>query len=493
MKKFLKSNGKYIQLILIMAVIASLILVFASGSNYLVIVPVWLLFIYIVIYCLRAWEENIFLFCFLACIFTFLLCGQTINKIFQVYGYTFPEEIEFHADIVLLLSLFGILFGYILTKKVRIKLSRRKTNMSKDYDDGLYNDVRYISKLLYYGTYVFWLMTLLDTVLYVIQKGYASYYLSFSNRVPSYIREIAYMAPMAFYIFLATMPNKKEAKIPIVLYMLYTILSLGTGRRIHFMVGLVFVFAYMVLRNTVNPGEKPWISKKVMILICIAVPAILVVMYLFEYVRSEAYVGTSSQYSPIIGFFVRQGTSINVIKYGELFKDSLNKDAYYSFYNTIKWFQNSMFSKIFEPNALFTFGKQSQETAINGTYLADFISYKANRSIYESGMGYGSSYIEELYIDFGYIGVFLGNFFYGGLMCKLLRSAKNSKNIWVTAIIFFMINEIFKAPRATFDACFGRLLYFSNWGPVVIIFLFVYLYRRAGSVKSHSKLERIPK
>lgn len=78
-------------------------------------------------------------------------------------------------------------------------------------------------------------------------------------------------------------------------------------------------------------------------------------------------------------------------------------------------------------------------------------------------------------------------------MCKLLRSAKNSKNIWVTAIIFFMINEIFKAPRATFDACFGRLLYFSNWGPVVIIFLFVYLYRRAGSVKSHSKLERIPK
>ena len=38
-------------------------------------------------------------------------------------------------------------------------------------------------------------------------------------------------------------------------------------------------------------------------------------MYLFEYIRSNNYVGHANDYSPIVGFFVRQGTSVNAVKY----------------------------------------------------------------------------------------------------------------------------------------------------------------------------------
>lgn len=424
-------------------------------------------------YTFRSFYNNIFLFCFLVCFFTFLLGGQVINKFMHVYGYNFSEKIEIHTDLLLLISLLGLLFGYILTGKTN---NNKHLKPYSNYNDIFYRNVRKISKNYFFVTYLFWVLILLDNVRFVLQYDYVNYYLSYSSSIPAIIRQIGYMAPMALYIFLATMPTKKEAKITIIMYLVYLVLSLGTGRRIYFMTGLLFIFAYMMLRNVVHPEKKPWIDKKAIIKICIIVPMLLVMMYLFEYVRSESYVGTVSQYSPLIGFFIRQGTSINVIKYAEMFKIELNPEAFYSLYNTLKWLQNSIFNNFLQINLSFEFGRQTQGTALYGTYLADFVSYKANSYIYLSGMGYGSCYIAELYADFGYIGVFIGNIIYGFLLCKLLKNATQKGNIWLVAVGFFMVGTLFKAPRATFDAFWGQLLYFNSWGPLAIIYIIANIY-----------------
>lgn len=469
-KKNRKMLSVLVTLILIGLFITLGLYICAKEDYSLLIILPCIVFIGGIIYCTNSFYDNIFLFCFLLCFFTFLLGGQVINRFYHVYGYNFSNKIEIHTDLVLLISLIGLLIGYIMTNRFS-KINSKKVELN--YNNTYCKDIRYISKICFYGTYLLWMLTLIDTVLFVIQYGYTSYYISYASRVPAIIRAVGYMSPMTFFIFLATMPSKKEAKIPIIMYVLYSILSLGTGRRIHFMVGLLFVFAYMMFRNVVCPEKKQWISKKAIIRLCIVIPVLLMFMYMFEYQRSEYSVGDSTQYSPLIGFFVRQGTSVNVIKYTELFESRLNPNAYYSLYNTIQWLQESVLRNILDLNLAFEFGKQSQITATSGTYLADFVSYNANASIYLTGMGYGSCYIEELYVDFGYVGVFLGNIFYGFLLCKLLKSASTKRNIWLTAIGLFMVNELFKAPRATFDACFGRLLYFSNWGPIVLIFVFV--------------------
>ncbi len=436
-----------------------------------ILLPV-ILFLTGLVYCLRSIYDNIFLFCFLLCFFTFLLCGQTINRVYQIYGYNFSDNIELHTDLVLFISLIGVLVGYLITKYTgKEKSISRGTNYNTVYC----KNIKKISKILFFCTYFFWILTLLDTVLFTMQYGYTAYYLSYSSRVPAIIRQIGYMAPMSFFIFLATMPSKKEAKLPIALYMAYSVISLGTGRRIHFMVALIFIFSYMMFRNKVEPEEIPWVTKKMIVKVLIAIPVLLMAMYMFEYIRSEYSVGSATEYSPLIGFFVRQGTSVNVIKYTELFSDRLNPNALYSFSNTIEWMQNGFLGKLFGFDSMFEFGNQSVQTATAGTYLADFVSYNANPTSYSVGVGYGSCYIEELYVDFGYLGVFIGNIFYGFLLSKLSKTALISRNIWLTAIGFFMVNELFKAPRATFDACFGRLLYFSYWGPLVLIYVFVTL------------------
>ena len=468
--------------ILLALVFVAIGLAYIATGNYTLVLP--LATITFVMLMLRVSSDiynNIFFFCFLICFFVFLLGGQILDRIYDVYGYNFTDEIEFHADLVLFISLLGLSFGYYGLGKIKFK-SKKKQLFSTTKNLQYINTVRKISKYYFFATYFLWMLIMTDIVLFVLQNGYSAYYLSYSSRVPAIIREFGYMAPVAMFIFLATMPSKKEVKLPIIMYGLYLLLSLGTGRRIYFMTGILIIFAYMMLRNRINPGDEPWITNKHIVIIITIMPLLLIGMYLFEYVRSENYVGQSSDYTPVFGFFVRQGTSINVIKYARLFADRLNTNAHYSLYNITRFLQNSWLNDLFGLNLSFSMGRQSEMTAKAGTYLADFISYNANNKIYAIGMGYGSCYIEELYIDFGYIGVFIGNAIYGLVLKKLLYVTSGNSSVWKIAIGLFSIDAIFKAPRATFDAFIGQWLYLNSWGPLVIIFLLSYLYTRRRKV-----------
>lgn len=466
---------------MLMISILCIMMYFLTGNESMLLLATCITFGILILYVVNNLYDHVFLFCFLVCFFTFLLSGQILNKFMQVYHFNFSNEIEVHADICLLVSLVALIVGYYLTGKVSITIGKRKGTawnyLSFDYDNSSYCNIRKISKTMYYCFFVFWMLTLLDVVLFVTQNGYTSYYISFKSRIPSIIRQIGYMAPTTLFIYLATMPSKKDAKVPLLLYVLYAFITLGTGRRINFITSLLIVFGYMLCRNVINPDEKkPWLSKKMIIVVVISIPVLLTTMYFYEYIRSTSVVGTASDYSPIVGFFVRQGTSINVIKYGEQFKNQLNQDARYSLYNTLQWLQNSPLNFIFGLD--FSFGNQSMLTATNGTYLADFVSYHANASIYNMGMGYGSCYIEELYIDFGYVGVFIGNFIYGSLFKVLEKGIKRQNRVWRVALGLFILDLLFKAPRATFDAFFGKMLYFEVWGTFLIIYMITYLYGR---------------
>lgn len=453
-------------------------LAYVFTGNYTLALPLTTItFAMLMLHVSRDIYNNIFIFCFLICFFVFLLGGQILDRIFDVYGYNFSDDIELHADFVLLISLLGLSFGYFVLGRVKFK-SNSKHLVDSTNNPQYITTIRRISKYYFFATYLLWMLILADNVLFVMQNGYTAYYLSYFSRISATIREFGYMAPVAMFIFLATMPSKKEVKLPLIMYALYLLLSLGTGRRIYFMTGILIIFAYMMLRNKVNPGEGPWITKRQLIRLAIAVPFLLIGMYLFEYMRSEYFVGQSSDYPPIFGFFVRQGTSINVIKYARLFADRLNSEAHYSLYNITRFLQNSLLNDFLGLDLSFSIGRQSEMTAKAGTYLADFISYNANSRIYAIGMGYGSCYIEELFIDFGYIGVFIGNAVYGLILNKFLNVTSGNSSVWKIAIGLFAIDAIFKAPRATYDAFVGQWLYFNSWGPLVIIFLLSYFATR---------------
>ena len=167
-----------------------------------------------------------------------MLGGQLLDKFINVYGYDFSEDIELHTDLILLIGLTGLMLGYFLADKAQ---GNKHVFIAVDYNSTYYVNVRTVSKYLFFVSYTLWMLILLDNVLYVVQYGYISYYLSYSSRVPALIRVFGYMAPSAFFLYLATMPKKGEAKIVIIMYFFYLLLSLGTGRRIYFMTGILII------------------------------------------------------------------------------------------------------------------------------------------------------------------------------------------------------------------------------------------------------------
>lgn len=447
-----------------------------SGLKEMLLLFTVLIFAWITRFSIKHYDDSIYLFSFLLCFFTFLLGGQLITNIIGAYNYTFDENIELHTNICLFISLTGLILGYFFSRNVYFVTKNRQTK-TIDYNSAQIILIRRISKWSFYILYFLWMLILADRVIFVLQHGYTSYYVDYTTRLNVIIRYFGYMAPSAFFLFLATMPAKKEARVSIILYDLYMVASLGTGRRIYIMTGLLIVFAYYCCRNHINPGDKPWISKRQMMWIAIIVPLLLAGMYLFEYIRSEYYSGTASAYNPIVGFFVRQGTSINVIKFAESYKSELDPTATYSFYNLTRRLQYSPLNSLFKFD--FVFGRQSVETALHGNRLADFISYKVNKYSYLRGTGWGSCYIAELYTDFGYIGVFIGNFLYGVLLNRILKSTLRGNNVWLTACGFLLVDSLFKAPRAEFDAFLGQFIYFNNWGFILLVFLIVNMRKSA--------------
>ena len=443
-----------------------------GGLNALLLVTC-LLYAAILYYALKEIHGRIFLLCFLLAFFTFLLSGEILGRYFHVFSTTFSEKIEQHTDLCLLLSLAALFAGYAVSEKYghRIRIvtpSSRKRRL--DYDGVYCRSVRTISRHLYFVTFPIWVFVLWRQVSYVQAYGYEEYYLHYSSGLPQIVHTVANMALPALCVFLATMPSKKEARLPLILYLARAVFSLGTGRRLSFMIGLLFVFAYLVLRNRYPSRGEVWLSKRAAIVLIAAVPFLLAGMYLFEYIRSDTAVGSSSQFNPLFGFFARQGVTVNVIKYAERYKDSMNPNAFYSLYNSTKFLQTNTLNKyVFGLNFGYLSSGQTVEAALNTNSLANFLSYKISQKNYLSGVGIGSCYIAELFADFGYAGVLLGSFLFGWLLETLYRHAVTSRSIWLTAIGLYVAEFLIRANRSTFDAFLAEPLYFSFWGTLLIV------------------------
>ena len=87
----LKVNEKDFKIFMFLFLLFSLfgLYILAAEKYSLLIILPCIVFAGGILYAVRSFYDNIFLFCFLLCLFTFLLCGQVINKFMHVYGYNF--------------------------------------------------------------------------------------------------------------------------------------------------------------------------------------------------------------------------------------------------------------------------------------------------------------------------------------------------------------------------------------------------------------------
>lgn len=432
-----------------------------------------LLFAANISYGLADFYNRTFFLAFQVTFFTFLL-GRTISYMLtgkeNTYGFT--EQILTHTNICLMIALISLLIGYILADYIKSNsVHGRKKRM--DFDEGIYDSMKYqsirtVSKWCFFATFPFDVLIGVEKYIFVRAMGYAEYYVSYSSNFPYVIVKIADVCIIAFYIFLATFPSKKEIKVPIILYLIHAVVSLGSGKRQEFIVPLILLILYFCVRNKIRNGGEPWIKGKHFRILVIVLPFLLAAMYTYNVSRfsgsNSQSVNQTSLVEEIGGFFENTGFSVNVISFEKYYEDRI-PDKCYSFGDTIEYLRENVLTQLFFDFPVYK--TQTVDKALHGYNFSQTITYIRSATYYLSGRGYGSCYIAEAYHDFGYIGIIFWSMLYSFVLVYMYDF--RGRGIMYVTISLSALHYILIAPRNMASAFISEMINVNTWLTIFVI------------------------
>lgn len=436
---FPKLNTKQIIMLIILDIFVLISTLVKNASPILMLVI--LLWLYLLFLTISDIKNNIALFCFLIAYFVFLVgrevCFQYLSV--EVYYKYLVKENTF-TYFCLIISLIGIWCGtYIKNEK------KDKNNSYYVVKEHSLN-IQIITELIFLLCYCFLIVTVIAQIVLVRSVGYLASYTdeAVSTNIPRIVSYIAAFTPVIFCVFLSSYPSKKKVILPIVLYEIYAVLTVLTGKRYPFIAINMIILIYITIRSK---NEKGWMSKKVILLLIIAIPFLIVFLVAYDSIRLGETFKVSNITNIFIDFFDSQGGSVNVIKRVKYYENDLSDLFLTSFENTRNAiFENAIARKITNVQV---YSGNSIERALHGNSLMHRLSYYSYGSTYLTGRGVGSCYIAELYHDFGYVGIFFGSMFYGWLIkcVSNIRFNHYLRDGIVLAIMYYLL----LAPRGNFD------------------------------------------
>ena len=207
------------------------------------------------LYAYRKIEQRVLLFAFGIAFFIFLMGREMLEQFFLHEIETqFHHTINTHTYVSMTISLIAVWVGYAFFTKYRYRKGKLLIENCSSYlsqPTPYIKKVRLLSKWAFYATFPFAIAIEIAITIFVSTFGYESYYTDYSevlsgNPLLYLISKLELIMPAAFCIFMATFPSKKEFKTLIIPYVIYLTVSLGTGQRSTFVLGLLLIFIFIV-------------------------------------------------------------------------------------------------------------------------------------------------------------------------------------------------------------------------------------------------------
>lgn len=455
-------------LFLIMITISILLIATIANDVPLLFAVVLLIWMAMFVFSAANLKEYPVMFCFNIAFFVFLLGRQVCYHYLHLdQVYSFLDVTNNYTYFLIILSFLGLLIGLFLSSRYRQQSWSIKRSSSFLDRGGYENNYRLSCKIVFYIGYICTIVSTMLQILFVQRVGYlASYTVEAGGAgIPTLVGALSRLTPVALSLFLATMPEKKQAIVPLALYEIYGVLSLFTGQRYPFIGVSMYVLIYYLIRSRY---ERGWIRRYHYVLLIIAIPALMLFMTAYDAIRLENTFNLEGFVGTLEDFFIQQGGSINVIRRSIFNADQL-ADMHLVSFNGIHSaiFENPIATRIFDVH---TYSGNSVERAMNTNSLAHRLSYIAYGNGYLMGRGTGSSYIAELFHDFGAFGVFLGSIIYGAILGKINGIEFNNK--LADGIKLSMLYYLLFAPRGTFDTFISSVFnLYTIFGFAIIIIL----------------------
>lgn len=275
--------------------------------------------------------------------------------------------------------------------------------------DGLLPVIRRLSELVLWVSSVPFFYTLLLTVRNVLQNGYlASFTETNQVEVPSVIGRLSMFFVPAFTVFLATLPNKRQIRWPLVLYAAYMLASLFTGRRNTMVREVLMLAIYFVMRDNLLEKAARVLKKSTVAAAAGLGIAAMYFLQLFAQMRAGIAGRGRGLGEMLVGFFNSQGASFRVIiqTVNHLDWFPAVSSAVYLFYPLERFVHNNIITRtLFGLSPIIEL--QNTEFARTTHNFAHVITYMVDPVRYLSGGGFGTSYVAESYAAYRMAGVIL--------------------------------------------------------------------------------------
>lgn len=484
-----KTSKKINILICILMVLAIITFSYAQFNQNFAwcLTGVVLLFICNVILGLKSIKTRFLFLIFQIPFFTFLVSRPFIGIITKVDGWMGSGQQKGNivfAFILVFLSLFFMQIGAVgMDSLCQIQRKKCLNCLEKTENEFVYK-LQFFSLMIFGVTMIFYMIVQIEPLLFMRGKTYIEFYSEYKSELPGYFHTIASFMKYSLCIFLATMPRKKLAIVPLILYVLSAIPMLFIGVRNPFMLNCLFVMIYFFVRDIKKSKEK-WIGAFEKAGLIISTPFVLAFMSVYSFIRSQSEVQELNFFKQVFDFFYQQGTTFNALQIAYGYREGIKSlNNHYTFGGMLDYIKHgTVGQKIWGSEPL-----PSGNCEINGIYsnsLAHNLSYISMKEDYLSGRGRGSSYLLETYFDWGYVGVILFSVFLGALFIFFLY--RFGHNVLESTIILVSLTSIYFIPRAEATGWLTFIVTVQFWICIAVCYMGAYVCKKISICRNIKK------
>lgn len=462
----IKRNFNFINLVLSVSSMLLLLLANVFTNVNLGIFSLTLLFLSNFLYSIINFDRIGILSLFLISFFTFSMGQYYFNNIddFMYYKY-FPNNIVVKTITIQTISLFSICLVFYIINLFGLK--KKKSNFYKfDHKLNFFHNITVIGFLI---TILCAFIVNIEAIIRVAKYGYLVLYNGqHPSMIPNPIHYLSNSIPVFLIISLVSTKDKNKIRFILFIYFINLLLSLFTGARSEFVIGMFFI-AFFILRayNYTEIFCKKTI-KKFFIVLIMTLPSLIIALNVYNRLRNKVSVSEINPTVELASFFVSQGRSINLLNYGLLYEKNLtNEQTNYTF--------GILYDSLDNKVKILSFGKLALPdiNVRKSNYAIDISITVLGMDKYKQGNGLGTSYLPELYLDFGLFGVIIFSLLFA--MIIGLLNYFWYKNYIVNALSLLMFNSIMFLTRGQALEFVCSLTSFSFWFGIVGLNILYYL------------------
>lgn len=388
---------------------------------------------------------------------------------------------------------FSLLSVYTAYKLVSPLFSKRERDLETNGVKAIHKSayvpvIRQISVIILLVSALAYFYILFEAILNVLKNGYLGSFTQKAQNIPTVISRLSMFFAPSFAVFLATLPSRRQMRLPLIVYVIYMFVSLLTGRRNTFVCEAFMILIYFVLRDNLLEKDKRLFKKRSVITGIILLIPIVYLLQIFAEVRTGYFNPQKSVGYIFMNFFNSQGATFRVVIQTVNRWNFFNHDVSYKYlYYPFELFahNNVVIRNLFGLSTIVEV--QTPEFARTTHNFAHALTYMVDRSRYISGGGFGTSFVAEAYVAYGMMGVVAVSALVGIIF--RFFSSMFSRSWVVIAISLLAIKDLVYIPRSF------AFLWVTDVFNITYICFFIALYLIALFVVkrgTHVRKERAP-